>query len=252
METSIHELSNGICLTLHPAVTGEKSPAIILCHGFCGIRGLALPEFAEHFSQAGFTTMVFDYRGFGDSGGERGRLVPNMQVDDISSVVAWARGRPEVDGGHISLWGTSLGGCHVFGVAARDAKIKCIVSQVPFADGDKVVTGKMTAVEKQMFLLALERRAERKRVTGREMFVSATQVLADAESKAYFETNSIRHPRMDVKIPFLTVKEILGYKPALDASQVQCPTLVVIADHDTIRSIRQSKGEHSMMQPRPG
>lgn len=117
METLTRKLSNGIVMTLRCPADSTKSPAIILCHGFCGIRETLLPSFAEEFTQAGFSTITFDYRGFGDSDGERGRLVPTMQIDDIISVVNWAIEQPSIDAQRIGLWGTSFGGCHVFGAA---------------------------------------------------------------------------------------------------------------------------------------
>ncbi len=120
MEISTQKLSDGIVLTLRSPSDSTKSPVIILCHGFCGIREILLPDFAEAFTRAGFSTITFDYRGFGDSDGERGRLVPAMQIDDIISVVNWAREQPSLDAQRIGLWGTSFGGCHVFGAAVRD------------------------------------------------------------------------------------------------------------------------------------
>lgn len=43
MHTTHHLLPKGIALTLwRPAAAGEsKLPLIILCHGFCGVRGKA-------------------------------------------------------------------------------------------------------------------------------------------------------------------------------------------------------------------
>ena len=52
----------------------EKYPAVVLCHGFSGIREILLPPYAELFAQNGFAALIFDYRGFGDSEGERGRI----------------------------------------------------------------------------------------------------------------------------------------------------------------------------------
>lgn len=46
---------------------------------------------------------------------------------------------------------------------------------------------------------------------------------------------------MDIKIPFLTVRETLQYKPVLNASQVTCPTLVVIAGRDTVNPPEQGR-----------
>ena len=44
-----------------------------------------------------------------------------------------------------------------------------------------------------------------------------------------------------MSIPFLTVRETLLYKPALNASQVTCPTLVVIAGQDTVNPPEQGR-----------
>lgn len=181
MEISTHKLSDGIVLTLHSPASSKKNPVIILCHGFCGIRDILLPDFAEAFTRAGFSTITFDYRGFGDSDGERGRLVPAMQIDDIISVVNWAKEQTTLDAQRIGLWGTSFGGCHVFGAAARNPEIKCIVSQLAFADGEEIVTGKMNESEEEAFLLTLDKMAEKQKSTGKEMFVGVNRVLSQGK-----------------------------------------------------------------------
>lgn len=239
MQHMTYELPNGIALTLRKPTLPGNNPVIILCHGFCGIQEVLLPPFADFFSHSGFCTVTFDYRGFGVSAGERGRLVPEMQIEDILTVVEWVKNQPNIDKNRIGLWGTSFGGCHVFGAAAKNADIKCIVSQLAFADGEKIVTGKMSAEEKAGFITTLDKMTERQRATGKEMFVGITRVLNDTESKDFFEENKTRYPALDVKIPFLTVKETLQYKPSANAMDVTCPTLVVIAEKDTVNPPEQ-------------
>ena len=242
MNISTHKLSDGIALTLRtPVGSNTNLPVIILCHGFCGIQDILLPAFAEAFTQAGFATVTFDYRGFGDSEGERGRLVPAMQIDDILSVIGWVKEHPGFDTLRIGLWGTSFGGCHVFGAAVRAPEVKCIVSQLAFADGEDLVTGKMSVAEKEAFQATLDKMADKQRNTGKEMFVNITRVLSYEESKAFFEENKTQYPKMDIKIPFLTVRETLQYKPARNASLVTCPSLVVIAGEDTVNPPEQGK-----------
>ncbi len=146
MKITDHKLSEGIALTFRVPEGNIKHPLIILCHGFCGIRNVLLPCFANAFTEAGFATITFDYRGFGESDGERGRLVPAMQTEDIISVINWAEKQECIDNQRIGLWGTSLGGGHVFSAAAQDQRVKCIVSQLAFADGDVLVTGEMTVL----------------------------------------------------------------------------------------------------------
>ncbi|MCV5306289.1 alpha/beta hydrolase, partial [Escherichia coli] len=83
--------------------------------------------------------------------------------------------------------------------------------------------------------------AEKKKNTGKEMFVGVTRVLSDDESKVFFEKIKARHPEMDIKIPFLTVMETLQYKPAESAAKVQCPVLVVIAGQDSVNPPEQGR-----------
>lgn len=238
MSVSTFTLPGEIAVTVRTPANQDSAPAVILCHGFCGIQELLLPAFADAFMQAGFTAITFDYRGFGASGGERGRLVPEQQIEDILGVVSWARTLPGV-AERIGLWGTSFGGCHVLGAAARDPQIKCVVSQLAFADGEAIVTGKMSAEEKSGFIATLTKMAEKQASTGKEMFVAITRVLNDAESKAFFESHKAEFPAMDIKIPFLTVRETLQYKPQDNARRVSCPALVVVAGADSVNPPEQ-------------
>ena len=239
MIISTHKISEGITLTTRSPSGGKKRPAIILCHGFCGIREILLPQFAEVFTQAGFVTITFDYRGFGDSDGERGRLIPEMQIDDIVTVINWAKEQPFIDKERVGLWGTSLGGGHVFGAAVKGGGVKCIVSQLAFADGEKNITHHMSSEEKKEFISTLEKLDAVKKASGREKFVSITRVLNDNESKKFFEENRTQYPDMDIKIRFLTVKEMLDYKPVQYAAQVTCPSLIVVAEKDTVNPKEQ-------------
>lgn len=227
-------LANGIATTVYIPPNQQNNPVIILCHGFCGIQDILLPGFAQAFSDAGFTAITFDYSGFGASDGERGRLIPAMQIQDIVSVIDWAKTLPECDAERIGLWGTSLGACHIFGAAVERPQVKCIVSQMGFSDGEQIVTGSMVQNEKEGFIATLEKMAEKRQMTGKEMFVPLTKVLADEESKQFFEDNKVKYPALNIKIPFLTIRETLMYKPYKNASKTLCPTLVVVAEKDRV------------------
>lgn len=234
MKKIISQLPNGISLTLRSTEDTLNGPVVILCHGFCGVQELLLPAFADSFTYAGFNTVTFDYRGFGSSLGERGRLIPAMQIEDILSVVEWVKMQPNISNRRIGLWGTSLGGCHVFGAAANNPDISCVVSQLAFADGEEIVTGKLSHEDKLAFLDTLEKISLKQKSTGKETFVGVTRVLNDRDSKDFFEKNKILFPSMDIKIPFLTIRETLEYKPKDNAAHVTCPALVVVAGDDSV------------------
>ena len=111
---------------------GQKSPTIVMAHGFSAVKEMGLPDLAERFAAAGFVTLAFDYRYFGDSEGEpRCQLFPLEQVEDVRNAITWVSDQPEVDPQRIGVWGTSYGGGIVVYTATFDRRIKAVVAQVP-------------------------------------------------------------------------------------------------------------------------
>ncbi len=133
----------------------KKLPTIIMSHGWGGTAE-HLRHSATEFAQAGYLVVTFDYRGWGKSdsrlilAGARpeqkdGKLVaevkevrevvdPIDQTADIMSAISWAAGEKQCDPGRIGIWGSSYSGGHVVYVAARDPRVKAVVSQVGAMD----------------------------------------------------------------------------------------------------------------------
>ena len=102
-----------------------RPPVVIMAHGFGAERTFGLPAFAERFAAAGLATLLFDYRGFGQSDGQPRNLVsPRRHVQDWKAAIAAARRLPEVDTDRIALWGTSYSGGHVIVAASEDPAIR--------------------------------------------------------------------------------------------------------------------------------
>jgi hypothetical protein len=113
---------------------GSKAPSIVMAHGFTAVKEQILPSYAALFADAGFATLVFDYRYFGDSEGEpRSQVFPLEMVEDIRNAITWVSDQPEVDSKRIGIWGTSYGGALVLHVGKYDRRVKAVVSQVPGA-----------------------------------------------------------------------------------------------------------------------
>lgn len=120
---------------LYPAA-GEsgRAPTVVMAHGLSGTRRDRLGAFAERFAEAGFAALVFDHRGFGDSGGEPDLFDPGRQLEDWLAAIAFARSLPEVDGARIATFGSSMGGGNALAAAAEDPDVAAAISQVPFLD----------------------------------------------------------------------------------------------------------------------
>jgi fermentation-respiration switch protein FrsA (DUF1100 family) len=110
----------------------RPGPAIVMAHGLSAVKEQALPDYARQFAAAGFVTLVFDYRCFGDSAGEpRGQLFPLDMVEDYRNAITWLSTQPAVDPQRIGAWGTSFSGGYVLYLGSFDRRVKAFVAQVP-------------------------------------------------------------------------------------------------------------------------
>lgn len=123
------------------AGSGERLPAIVMAHGWGGTAAM-LHASAARLAEAGYFVLVFDYRGWGRSDGRLVRepsgdtrelrevIDPIDQATDFFNAVHWVMGEAAVDPARVGLWGTSFSGGLVVYVAARDPRIRAVVSQV--------------------------------------------------------------------------------------------------------------------------
>jgi fermentation-respiration switch protein FrsA (DUF1100 family) len=112
----------------------EPAPAVVMAHGFAAVKQMGLANIAELFAQAGFVTLVFDYRCWGQSQGEpRCQLFAPDMAEDYRNAITWLSLHPRVDPERIAAWGTSYSGGLVLWVAAFDKRVKAVVAQVPSA-----------------------------------------------------------------------------------------------------------------------
>ncbi len=216
------------------------APAILLCHGFAGVKEMLLPAFAERFAEAGYVAMTFDYRGFGGSEGDPGRLEPVLQIEDIQHAITFLAQCSAVDPNRIALWGTSFGGANVLMVASEDMRVKAISVQLAFADGERVITSAMSQDEKSKLLDTLAKLKLKKEKTGKDMMVPIIKVLSDEQSKLFYQQNVERYPALKAKIPFLTIAEVLQYKPINVVAQIKVPMLIVAAVDDDVNPVSES------------
>lgn len=182
-------MSEGVRLTADlyspKSAAGKQLPTIIMSHGWGGTAAL-LRSVALDFARAGYLVIAFDYRGWGASDSRviltgpaparkegnkftaevleiREVVDPLEQTQDIFNVIHWAMGEPQVDKSRIGLWGSSYSGGHVVYVAARDPRVKCIVSQVGAMDSRPRAQSTLSGAEADQLKLAYDEATKRAR-----------------------------------------------------------------------------------------
>jgi alpha/beta superfamily hydrolase len=104
------------------------APGVVLCHGLDvrGLHGLRIyKELAEEACRAGFVSLVFDFRGVGNSGGTFDYGFGEQE--DLKCALGYLASRPEVVSGGLFVVGHSLGATVVLYVVQGDARVKGLV-----------------------------------------------------------------------------------------------------------------------------
>src|ERR671917_1181169 len=135
----------------HSAEVSEKLSLVVMGHGFSGTQDRLFYN-AGRFAESGFSALTFDYRSFGESGGEpRQGVGVEDQLEDWRAAIRFARGLECVDSERVALWGSSLGGGHAVVVAAEDPRIAAVVAQIPFNGFPRRVEGRSTLDTLRLF-----------------------------------------------------------------------------------------------------
>jgi len=227
----------------------RRLPGIVLCHGFTGIKELILPDYARRFATAGYAALAFDYRGFGESEGERGRLIPYEQVMDIRNSITFMETLDEVDPERIGLWGTSYGAANVIYTAGIDPRPRCIVAQVGFGDGGRGLSRR--SPEEVAAVMEMIRNERRQRVlTGKSTMVDPLLILSDPDSVAFFQQAMKELPQLKTQVPLETAEATLEYRPEDVVGRIEPRALLLIAAEldvptpaDEFRSVYAKAGE---------
>ena len=210
---------------------GERRPAIVLCHGFTGVRSLILGDYAKVFYAAGFVVLTFDYRGYGGSEGTRRRLIPLEQIDDIRNAISFVETLPEVDPNRIGLWGTSFGGANAPYAAGVDTRIKAVVGQVGFGDGERFLLDTRRFGEREELLQAVAEDRCRRAVEGVGKRLNPFDALNSAQTYG-FVRETLKDVAPSIDISWETIEKTLEYKPIEVIDRIAPRALLLIGARD--------------------
>jgi uncharacterized protein len=135
--------ADGVALVGNLAVAADGAPAVVLTGPFTGVKEQVVGVYAARLHQHGFTTLAFDHRGFGESGGRRAHEDSQGKLADLRAAVGLLTAHPAVDAARVAAIGICLGGGYAVRAAATDPRIRAVVgiaggynSPVRFSTGD--------------------------------------------------------------------------------------------------------------------
>jgi uncharacterized protein len=217
-------------LYLPPRAGAGPVPMVVIAHGLSGTRRDRLGAFAERFAAAGLFALVFDHRGFGESGGEPDLFDPALQLEDWRAAIEFARALPGVDAERVATFGSSMGGGNALAAAAADERVAAAISQVPFLDMLRQAHRSSPRVSARM-LLAAARNEHLPAVGSPDEAALINAPGGEAGWRHVVETGEDSHWRNRVSARWLLGRP---YRPARLASQLHCPWLVCVGESDRV------------------
>jgi pimeloyl-ACP methyl ester carboxylesterase len=209
----------------HPAnaAAGAMVPAVVLL-GAAGVNDRdgvlngvpTLAQLAGALADAGFLTIRYDKRGYGQSGGRAESATIQDQAEDARAVAKWLTDRKDVDDKRIAIVGHSEGAMVALLAASRDKRFAAVVSIAgpstsgaeQFLEQQKLALDASTlpAAEKEK-RLALQRQVQQAVLSGKGWEGIPANVRRDADTPWF--------------------QSLLAYDPAKVLDDLRQPRLIV-------------------------
>lgn len=120
---------------------GERLRAVIVCGPMYSTKELPQSNYAIMLAEQGYATLVYDNSYIGSSEGHpRGYEDPDVKASDLHAAVDYLESLDFIDKSRIAAIGICGSGSYVPYGAKDDARIKAVVSIVPFTIMDTIVT----------------------------------------------------------------------------------------------------------------
>jgi pimeloyl-ACP methyl ester carboxylesterase len=221
---------------------GERRKAVIPLSGYQGLKGLQPARFARALVPLGYVCLAFDYRGFGRSEGQRGRLVPQEQVEDARAAISFMDTVPEVDPGAISLIGWALGGGVAIVTAADDPRVRCVVAMNAIGDGERSVRFMHDQASFQALLDRIRADRRRRALEGQSELVHPFDIVRlDSLTKEYVDAELYPEPGFGSEVSLESADLLFRFRPADVVDRITPRPLLLIHGHDNrLHSVDES------------
>ena len=220
-----------------PDAAAERLPFIVQGPGWLGLADAKLyVPYHQAFTDAGFAVLIFDYRGFGESEGDRGTISPAWQLEDWRNAIAYMRLRSDIDGERGAIFGSGgTGGGNAVLAAAAEPDIRATISQVPVGDGrDWLRRMRGTEAEWTDFLARVETDRRQRAATGTGVLVHPRDeiMIQTAERRASTVKSDV-DPRIPTAVPLSCAQAVIEYRPIDVADRVR-GLMVVAVENDAV------------------
>lgn len=225
----------------------EPGPITIACSGFTGLRRIHPARFARFLTSRGHACFGFDYRGFADSEGPRGRVLLEEQVRDIMHAAAYVSGESRVDERRMLLLGWGMGAGLVLDAARMLLGVVGVIAVNGFYNGARVQRAHRGDDGFRAFCLQVgAERRERVR-SGKAAMVDPFDIYPlDAQSREYVDNVLRKTPQYDAERYSMELADsLLRWDPESQARDMEVPLLIAHGTENRLHPPGEAEALHA-------
>jgi len=225
--------------------TGAPYPIVIVASGYQGLKVIHPERFARALTPRGYAVLAFDYRGFGLSEGERGRLVAQEWVLDVRAAVDRVCAHPDIDADKVALIGWGLGGGVVVAEAADDPRVKVLASCNGIADGYRSTKKMHDDASWTSLLERIEADRGHRAEHGRSEITSPWDIVRldlDGQTDGYVGEELYKAPGFGAGVNLESADYLLRFRPVDHAARLtDQPLLVVHGENNQLHKLEEGE-----------
>jgi uncharacterized protein len=211
--------------------SGAPYPVVVACSGYQGQKVIHPERFARALTPLGYAVLAFDYRGFGVSEGERGRLVPQEWAEDVRAGVDRLAGVDAVDVSRLALVGWGLGGGVVVAEAADDPRVRAVACLNGIADGTRSTRNMHDEESWASLLERIEADRPRRTELGRSEIADPWDIVRlnlDDRTDGYVGAELYKAPAFGSGVTLESADFLLRFSPERVAGRISPRPLLIV------------------------
>ncbi|KAH8115213.1 alpha/beta-hydrolase [Phellopilus nigrolimitatus] len=206
-------------------------PVVVAGHGLTVLKSAGYAAFGERWAaDAGYASLILDYRYFGNSDGEpRNLVVLKKQLDDYCAVINWARQHSELfRTDKIVVMGSALSGLTVATLVVQDSGLVGGMAHCPLLDAYATFMAKEPNPRlflPPVFVKCIGRPGEFALLNTPSSY-PGFEAMFDQSDAPFSQQPNLVAPRLAF--------DMLSSRPGTKLKDAKCPMLVVLAKEDDI------------------
>jgi fermentation-respiration switch protein FrsA (DUF1100 family) len=222
----------------------RRYPGVVVTGSWTTVKEQMAGLYAERLAQEGFVTLAFDFRHFGESGGEpRQYEAPDEKIEDIRSAAVFLQSLSFVDAARIGGFGICASSGYIVNAAASDARFKALALVAPWLHNAPLVEAIYGGTEGVQQKIATSRTARAQFEAGSETPLIPAASRDDENSAMYapgdyldYYLNAARGaiPPWVNRFHVMSWEGWLTFDPVKTAPNIRVPVLMVHSENAAI------------------